>query len=64
MIMAHIERSKFIADFTTGYKTDGVFPQREVQVNISFYIELSDCFSGESHFTNGMVMKYISFTFG
>lgn len=26
--------------------------------------ELSDCFSGESHFTNGMVMKYISFTFG
>ncbi len=62
--MTHIERGKFIADLTTGYETDRVFPQREVKVNIPFYVELSDGFSCQPHFADSMIMKHITFAFG
>ena len=64
VIVAHIERSQFIADLSTGYKADRIFPQRKIQVYIAFYIKLSDCFSSQSHFTDGMIMEYITFMFG
>ena len=62
--MTHIERGKFIADLTTGYEADRVFPQREVKVNISFHVELSDSFSCQPHFTDSVIMKHIPFAFG